>query len=287
MITDDGCHHGSLSASCSMVLKNAAGEQSFLLFLKEIQNYKSDRDLWRSTARSIRGLLHVTGGGIMLLDRDKEEFFTPAASLDDALIQPLFESSVFSSGKSPLENLFSTGDASVVDFSEEIPEPFGNMGPQLRKLINTRLDVPLRLGDTMVGTLWAINPVRGAFDAQAALLMNALAGITGLAVERIHWVAGRLGLSDQQIKHFNMARDQAVDHLSHAIKTPLAVSIASLKLLKKQLCRLPEVAWKRTYDRTERNLKRLLNIEYELEDILRNHQQADQELHSANSDERL
>lgn len=256
------------------------GGHALLLFLKHIQTLKSSAELCAAVSGLICKVLHVTGGGVMIMDRKNGEFYTPAASMMDVESEKLFVGSRYCSGRSPFEVLFSTGDVSVVDFRGELPAPFRDMDPQMRSLIRIRLDVPLRCMDTIAGTLWAINPTSGIFDADTALLMGALAGITGSALANFGPVA-HPGLSSDRIKDFNQAGNRVIDHLSHAIKTPLAVSIASLKLLEKQLHRLPETAWKRTYDRTERNLKRLLNIEYEMEDILRNHQQAIENLNPA------
>ncbi|MFZ1985307.1 MAG: ATP-binding protein [Desulfatitalea sp.] len=77
-----------------------------------------------------------------------------------------------------------------------------------------------------------------------------------------------LAPSDPQVEDFDFAKDRVLHHLSHALKTPLAVLIASLKLLAKHLNRLPDSAWQTVYQRAQRNLERLLSIEYETEDIL-------------------
>jgi hypothetical protein len=278
-MTPDDNHHVDRPAPLDdyEAKPNGTGDQALLLFLKDIQRFKQHSELWEAVARLICRIVPASGGGIMIWDRNNEEFFVPAASIEDAEIQALCLRSRFSSGPSPFRHLFSTGAASVFHSFDKIPEPFQGMPCQLRNYTRIRMDWPLRLKQTMIGTLWAVNPKAGIFDADAAIRMDALAGITGSAMDSIRSNA-RLNLSNQHVKAFNQAKDHAADYLSHAIKTPLAVSIASLKLLERQLHRLPDISWKRIFDRTERNLKRLLTIEYELEDILRKNPPAEEEL---------
>ena len=281
---DDHNEHRHISRNQAGSNPKPCDEQAMLLFMKGIQRFNTYPDLWEAVTHLICKILNVSGSGIMLLDRNREEFFIPVASIDDPHIESLFMETRFASGKSPFENFFSNVDASIVHSFKTAPHPFQFVDSQLRDFIVARIDVPLRLKETIIGTLWAVNPSAGFFDANAAVLMGALAGITGSAMESIR-IDARLNMSNQQLKDFNLARDHAVDHLSHAIKTPLAVTIASLKLLEKQLRRLPAISWKRIFDRAERNLKRLLTIEYDLEDILRQqHQSAGDESFSFLSD---
>gem|GEM_PF-4667805 len=246
-------------------------EHALLSFLIDIQNYKRHPDLWEAMACLIRRSLRTAGGGIMLLNRDKQEFFVPAASVEDAGVEIRFKSMRFPAGEAPFAQLFPTEAALVLNDFKHEPHVFRHMNTHVGEYISNRLDVPLRIKDTIVGTLWAINCEEGHFDASSAVLMSALAGITGSAMQSISCDA-YLSLSDQRMKHFNLSKSHVVDHLSHAIKTPLAVSIASLKLLEKHLRKLPDSAWQKIYRRAERSLGRLLTIEYEMEDILRRNQ---------------
>ena len=75
--------------------------------------------------------------------------------------------------------------------------------------------------------------------------------------------------ADQQVPASHQGKDHVIHQLSHALKTPLAVLIASLKLLQRYLEQLPHRDWLKVLERAQRNLTRLLSLEYDMEDILR------------------
>lgn len=65
-----------------------------------------------------------------------------------------------------------------------------------------------------------------------------------------------------EFKALDRARRRVLDHLSHELKTPLAVIAASLK-------RLEKAGERNVIERIERNLARLQDIQMEVEDIIR------------------
>ncbi len=65
-----------------------------------------------------------------------------------------------------------------------------------------------------------------------------------------------------EFKALNRARERVLDHLSHELRTPLSIISATLKRLKS-----PENI--RSTDRISRNLERLIDIQVEVEDIIK------------------
>ena len=65
-----------------------------------------------------------------------------------------------------------------------------------------------------------------------------------------------------QFKALDRARRRVLDHLSHELRTPLSIAAASLRSLE-----TPEN--RKTLDRIRRNLKRLQDIQMDVEDIVR------------------
>ena len=76
----------------------------------------------------------------------------------------------------------------------------------------------------------------------------------------------------EEVSVLNRAKDKMMDHLSHEIQTPVALLMSALNLLKRHLTSLPQQKWQRTMARAERSLKRLVALQGELEDILKQSQ---------------
>ncbi len=64
--------------------------------------------------------------------------------------------------------------------------------------------------------------------------------------------------------------DKVINHLSHELKTPLSVISASLEILKKKFLKdiNEQEEFLRIVNRAHRNLQRILQIQYEIEDII-------------------
>ena len=77
-----------------------------------------------------------------------------------------------------------------------------------------------------------------------------------------------LGRSLQEVQNLNRAKDRVIHHLSHELKTPLSVLSASLNVLAKQLAGANDRRWEKTLERAQRNLLRLLDMQYKIEDLL-------------------
>jgi signal transduction histidine kinase len=63
-----------------------------------------------------------------------------------------------------------------------------------------------------------------------------------------------------------------INHLSHELKTPASVLTGSLNILSNKMEDLPQETWKPTMERAKRNLERILEIQYEVEDIMEDRQ---------------
>jgi signal transduction histidine kinase len=74
----------------------------------------------------------------------------------------------------------------------------------------------------------------------------------------------------EEVSILNRAKDKLINHLAHELKTPVAVLLSALKLLKKHLASAPSANWERVMQRAEKNLQRLVDMEKEVEDIIHN-----------------
>ncbi len=119
--------------------------------------------------------------------------------------------------------------------------------------------------------LTAINKKEDAFDETDVQMLNMVAGTVALSIENARF-SDELKKAYKEVSGLNRAKDKIIHHLSHELKTPASVLIGSLNILTKKLATLPEETWKPSMERAERNLNRILEIQMETEDIIRERQ---------------
>jgi len=88
--------------------------------------------------------------------------------------------------------------------------------------------------------------------------------------QNVQIIFEELKQSYEKLQSLNHAKSRVIHHLSHELKTPLSVLGASLGLLKKRLSGNEEQGrgYQQILDRAQRNLDRLLEMQYEIGDIL-------------------
>ena len=129
------------------------------------------------------------------------------------------------------------------------------------------LDVPIKIEARMIGVLCAVNKKDSQFDEGDIELLSAIANLVALPIENAA-VNEALEQSYQEVQSLNRAKDRVIHHLSHELKTPTSVLSASLNLLAKQLGKLDDGNWQAVYERAQRNLQRILDMQYQIEDII-------------------
>jgi signal transduction histidine kinase len=129
------------------------------------------------------------------------------------------------------------------------------------------LDVPIQIQDRLIGVLCVVNKKDGDFDQTDIDLLSTVANMVALPIEnaRIHEALLR---SYEDVKSLNRAKDQVIHHLSHELKTPVSVLAASTSLLKKKYGGTNDKDLVKILARADRNLDRILEMQYEIEDII-------------------
>jgi len=128
--------------------------------------------------------------------------------------------------------------------------------------------VPIQIQGRLIGVLCAVNKKAGSFNQPDIDLLTAVANYVALPIENAA-IHEELKRSYQEVQSLNRAKDRVIHHLSHELKTPLSILTASLGLLRKRLVGIEDRNWDSILDRAQRNLDRLLDMQYEIEDILR------------------
>lgn len=224
-------------------------------------------DLLDFVSIEIKKLLNVEGALVILLDEEKEELFFMGAAYDDRDTQRLAKEVRYPADKGVSGKVIKTGKPVIVHDTSTSPDFYGFVDQKMHFQSRNMLDVPLRSGERIIGVLCAINKRQGLFDESDVELLNLIAGTVALSIENARY-AKEITEAYREVASLNRAKDRMINRLSHELKTPISVLLASLKILARRLQEQPEETWKPTFERAWRNLDRILGIQYQVEDIM-------------------
>jgi PAS domain S-box-containing protein len=242
--------------------------QALFRIAKALHQFRQLDRLLDYITREIQQLVGVDGASVILLDEERQEFYFPVAAYEDTETGRRLREIRFPADKGVAGHVYRTGNALIVPDTEKSPYFFKQVDEQSEYRTHNMLDVPLRIQDRMIGVLCAVNKKAGTFDEQDVELLNTIASLVALPIENAR-INAKLQRSYEDVKRLNRAKDQVIHHLSHELKTPVSVLGASYGLLRKRLAKEPDPALARILDRAQRNLQRLLDMQYEIEDLLR------------------
>jgi PAS domain S-box-containing protein len=263
-------------SGAAVVLRGVSGvrrsdriRQILLRMSKALHRYRTLDRLLRYVTRLIQALMQVGGASVIFLDPDKEEFYFHMATYDDTAAGRRLATIRFPSDKGVAGEVYRTGRPLIVTDYAKSPHAFKQVDEQVEYETRNMLDVPLRIKDRMIGVLCVVNKRDSDFDEEDVELLSVIADVVALPIENAR-VNEALRNSYERVKALNKAKERVILHLSHELKTPLSVLSASLKLLEGKLSTtLQDTSWLDTFQRAQRNLERLLEMEYAVEDILK------------------
>jgi PAS domain S-box-containing protein len=215
----------------------------------------------------IKELMETEGGLVILLDEQQQELILRGAAYDDSATQQRAKETRFLLDELVAGKVIQTGKPITLNDisgdSEIHIERDKKLGYQTRNL----LLVPLKSQERTIGTLCAVNKKEAGFDKSDVDLLSMLAGTVALSIENARFAA-EIKKAYMEVSSLNRAKDKVINHLSHELKTPIAVLRTSLVTLEKRLRSLPVESWRPTIERSRRNLDRLLEMQYQVYDII-------------------
>ena len=217
----------------------------------------------------IKELLGAEGANVLLLTENQKEFFFLGSAYDDPDVRERLKKIRF-----PIDELVSgqvvkTGEPVIMTKPPEDPRLYRTRDQKLGYKVENLIIVPLRTKDRIIGVLSADNKKEGQFDQTDLETLSTIASTVALSIENAH-VSEELRKAYEEVKSLNKAKDKMINHLSHELKTPVAILSSSFSLLSKKLDALPADTWQGTVDRIRRNLDRIIGIQSEVDDIVQN-----------------
>ncbi len=271
LLFDDAANPSGLVMTLSDVTRSKRIARSRRILLKisrALHRYRQlDRMLGYIT-HLICALMRVGGASIILLDDDAKEFYHYVAALDDRSAGKKFETIRFPVEQGVPGEVYRTGRPVIVPNYAQSRYAIKAVDELVQVKTENLLHVPLRLQDRMIGVLGAMNKKDGQFNSDDVELLTAIADVVAAPIENAR-ITQVLKDSLRRVRELNEAKDRVIFHLSHELKTPLAVLSAALRLLEPTLAASGENQWRMVFERAQRSLDRLLDMEYAIEDILR------------------
>ncbi len=234
-----------------------------------LPEYPDLEDVLDYISNETKRLLNSESATVAILDELRDEIFFLGAAYDDSDAKYRVKKVRFPAENTITGRVIKTGKPLIVYDPSREPDYYPGVDEQVDIHTKNMLFVPLRSYDRTIGVLAAVNKKEGAFDDTDLELMNMIAGTVALSVENARY-SEELRKAYHEVTMLNRAKDKVINHLSHELKTPVSVLLATLNILAKRLEPLPSDTWEMTLNRAKRNLERILDIQYEVEDIMRN-----------------
>lgn len=244
--------------------KDATNAQSLFAIAEALHHYNDLDSLLSFISQMIQNLLGVRHAHIILIDEEKEEYYFKAGQVEEpesyqvfsesrvALDDSYFAGQVITSGQPRFIN-----DVANTNIKFVIP----------KDRLHNILGVPMKLGHSICGAMVGGNKVDGDFTDEDIVLLKSIAGMVSLPIENTR-INDELRQSYEEIKSLNRAKDRIIEHLSHELRTPLSILSASLGMLAGKEYPGPDKLT-RILDRSQRNLKRLMDMQAKISDITR------------------
>jgi signal transduction histidine kinase len=211
--------------------------------------------------------MNSEGALVMLLDAEREEIFILSAAYEDPAIEQRVKEIRFPQDMLVAGKVIQTGEPIIVNDPSETNERYRERDEKLGYRTRNLVLVPLRGRDRIIGVLGGVNKKSGTFGQNDTELLNTIGSTVALSIENAR-ITDEVKQAYRTVKSLNRAKDKVIQHLSHELKTPVAVLSGSLSVLSKKLGSLPDATWQPTIGRARRNLDRIVAIQDEVSDIM-------------------
>jgi len=245
----------------------AANNKTIMRISAVLPEYPELEELMNYISHEVKELLNTEGALVFLYDEITDELFFTGSAYDDQDTQKRAKTFRFPADSILAGEIIKTGEYALVNDTDKLKKDYPERDEKLGYQTKSILEVPIKNDDRIIGVLCAINKKQNKFDYNDMELMTMIAGTCGISIENARF-ADAVRDAYRDVASMNRAKGKAINHLSHELKTPVAILTGSLQILQKKLESVPDVNVDSTLDRVERNLNRIVDIQDEVADIM-------------------
>jgi PAS domain S-box-containing protein len=251
--------------------RSAQISDALLRISTALPEYPNLEELLHYIDNEVKRLLGTEGSVVILRDEEKEELYVLGAAYDVTATEKRVKEIRFSMDQLVAGKVIKTGNSIIVSDTSKDRGLHQERDKKLGYRTRNLLLVPLKTSDRIIGALCAINKKEGAFGHADVDLLGMIAGTVAISIENAR-VSAELKKAYNEVTSLNRAKDKVINHLSHELKTPVSILSGALNRLVRILEALPEETWKSTIEMVRRNLNRIVDIQYEVADIMEDRQ---------------
>jgi PAS domain S-box-containing protein len=237
---------------------------------KALHSYEKLGDLIALINSEIKNLISVEGAFILLADQKKNQLYFFSAHYRDKESERKFKKIRFPADQGVSGHVYKTGLPLMIHDISQCSFFLRRVEKETDLVTKNMLSVPIQLQDRTIGVVSVVNKLHGQFDTTDMELLTMVTSTIALPIENTR-INEELRKSYKELKALNRAKDKVINHLAHELKTPVSVINASMSLLTRKLTAMGVNMgpFENILNRGQRNLQRILDIQYEVEDLLR------------------
>lgn len=132
-----------------------------------------------------------------------------------------------------------------------------------------------------LGVIQLLNKKDGVFTNEDETFLQTFGNHASVFIEMAQLQKARVDALEQsrkELEKLNRVKSKALDHLSHEMRTPLAVIQGNIRLFKRKVqAQNPPLIKEEVFESLEKNLNRLSDIQQETDQIIRTYQEIERE----------
>ncbi|MFH1113601.1 MAG: GAF domain-containing protein [Pseudomonadota bacterium] len=217
----------------------------------------------------VRKALGCAGAAVVIYDEERDDFYWKTARDPEGRLSAAADNIRIPKDQGVAGWVFRTGKPALIHDAAGDPRVYRHVETTSGFKSYNMICVPLQTMEKRLGALYALNKSLGAFTEEDVEVLMALSGNVALALENAAQYE-KLAKSYAELDRLNRVKNKILNHLSHELKTPLAIIEASLRIMARRLedggpdmSRLP-------FERIQRNLDRLKFLEKQVGHIVEN-----------------